>query len=92
MDINLSTEGSASSREQRQDPTSTEEQEFLDWLRSNGALFHDVHWPSSETESGLRGAIATRDIDSGVRERTRERKRMENVGTNAALSPSGFSF
>ena len=66
MDIGLSAEGS-SSWERQKDPTSTEEQEFLEWLRRNGALFHDVHWPSSETESGMRGAIATRNIDSGVR-------------------------
>lgn len=49
--------------------TTTEEQAFLEWLRRNGAVVHDVHWPSSETESGIRGAIATRHIDSGVRER-----------------------
>lgn len=69
--MDTSAEGSNNiswERPKDKDPTSTsiEEQEFLGWLRTYGAFFHDVHWPSLETESGMRGAIATRNIDSGV--------------------------
>lgn len=45
------------------------EQEFLKWLRSHGAVIDCVEWPSSETESGVRGAVARRDIAPGVREK-----------------------
>ena len=67
--MDIPPEGS-SSWERQTVATSTEEQEFLDWLRRNGALFHDVLWPSSDTQSGMRGAIAARNIDSGVSMRT----------------------
>ncbi|CAB1098425.1 unnamed protein product [Ectocarpus sp. CCAP 1310/34] len=43
----------------------SEEQEFLRWLRSHGAVIDCVEWPSSETESGVRGAVARRDIAPG---------------------------
>ncbi|CAN0530881.1 unnamed protein product, partial [Ectocarpus sp. 12 AP-2014] len=42
-----------------------EEREFLRWLRSHGAVIDCVEWPSSETESGVRGAVARRDIAPG---------------------------
>ncbi|CAM9299099.1 unnamed protein product, partial [Ectocarpus fasciculatus] len=42
-----------------------DEQEFLRWLRSHGAVIDWVEWPSSETESGVRGAVARRDIAPG---------------------------
>lgn len=32
---------------------------FLRWLIDNGAKFPKIQWPSLETESGIRGAIAT---------------------------------
>ncbi|CAM9206009.1 unnamed protein product [Ectocarpus sp. 4 AP-2014] len=43
----------------------SEEQEFLRWLRSHGAVIDCVEWPSSETESGVRGAVARRYIAPG---------------------------
>lgn len=35
---------------------------FLDWLNSNGAKFPKLDWPSNNTISGIRGAVATEDI------------------------------
>lgn len=38
---------------------------FYDWLISNGAKFPKIKWPSMETASGIRGAIATETIATG---------------------------
>lgn len=35
---------------------------FLSWLEAEGASFPSIEWPSSKTESGIRGAIAKEDI------------------------------
>lgn len=53
----------------RAEPDEEAEQNFIDWLRSNGAKFGGIQWPSHETESGMRGAVARRDIATGVRRR-----------------------
>lgn len=40
-------------------------QEFCEWLHANGARYPKILWPSNETESGSRGAIALEDIATG---------------------------
>jgi hypothetical protein len=35
---------------------------FKDWLRANGANFEKIEWPSADTNSGIRGAVALDDI------------------------------
>lgn len=37
---------------------------FLQWLSDNGAKFPKIDWPSSKTDSGIRGAIATNTIET----------------------------
>ena len=37
-------------------------EEFLAWLQENGASFPKISWPSNETESGSRGAVAVEPI------------------------------
>lgn len=49
------------------EPDQEAERKFIDWLRSNGAEFSGIQWPSRETESGMRGAVARRDVATGVR-------------------------
>lgn len=44
-----------------------QEQAFLAWLRSNGAVFDSLSWPSPVTGSGTRGAVARSGIATGVR-------------------------
>lgn len=39
--------------------------EFRDWLIENGAKFPKIDWPSNDTESGIRGAVARSDIHTG---------------------------
>eukprot|EP01041_Mallomonas_annulata_P009408 gene9408-19522_t len=36
---------------------------FKEWLAENGASFPKINWPSDDTESGVRGAVATEDIE-----------------------------
>jgi protein-histidine N-methyltransferase len=36
---------------------------FKEWLLSNGAKFEKIDWPSNETVSGIRGAVARDDIN-----------------------------
>ena len=35
---------------------------FLSWLIAEGADISAVRWPTVETDSGIRGAVAERDI------------------------------
>lgn len=35
---------------------------FKQWLRENGAHFEKIEWPSADTNSGIRGAVALDDI------------------------------
>ena len=37
---------------------------FTNWLKENGAVYSKIEFPSNETESGVRGAIANEDIES----------------------------
>lgn len=37
---------------------------FLSWLKQHGAMFPKVDWPRSDTDSGIRGAIALDNISS----------------------------
>ena len=37
-------------------------QQFCDWLIANGAKYPKIQWPSTETESGSRGAVAIEPI------------------------------
>lgn len=39
---------------------------FLAWLQRNGAQFDGIEWPCT-TENGIRGAVARKDIATGVR-------------------------
>lgn len=64
----------------RAEPDQEAERSFIDWLRSNGAEFSGVQWPSRETESGMRGAVARRDIATGVR-------RHYYIAINCSLHP-----
>lgn len=43
--------------------TSAHEEEFLAWLRENGAQIDKLDWPSRATISGVRGAVAVVDIE-----------------------------
>lgn len=38
--------------------------EFQEWLRSNGAKYPKIDWPSNNTISGIRGAVALEDIST----------------------------
>ena len=38
---------------------------FLEWLGFHGARFPSIEWPSNQTDSGIRGAIAKADIGMG---------------------------
>jgi len=40
-------------------------QAFVEWLTANGARYPKIDWPSSETESGIRGGVAKEAIASG---------------------------
>lgn len=35
---------------------------FITWLLENGAKFDNIDWPSNQTASGIRGAIAREEI------------------------------
>jgi hypothetical protein len=35
---------------------------FLEWLIAHGARFPKINWPTTDTPSGIRGAIALEDI------------------------------
>lgn len=59
--------GSVAIREEHHNGKATNEQAFLVWLRENGAIFDSVKWPSLDTATGVRGAVARRDIVAGVR-------------------------
>lgn len=61
-----SRENDERSKSRVSEEATEEELEFVGWLRGHGAAFGSVDWPSSETESGIRGALATRNIESGV--------------------------
>lgn len=37
---------------------------FCCWLKDNGAAYPKILWPSNDTMSGIRGAIATSDIET----------------------------
>lgn len=39
--------------------------EFCAWLLENGAKFPKIDWPSNNTDSGIRGAVARADIRTG---------------------------
>ena len=39
-------------------------EQFLQWLSANGARFGQITWPSYETASGMRGAVANVDIEA----------------------------
>lgn len=54
-----------------EDIISKKDRIFLAWLRANGARFDSVDWPSSKTESTVRGAVARADIATGVRRNDR---------------------
>lgn len=53
--------------------------EFCQWLTENGAKFPKILWPSSQTEGGVRGAIALDDIES--------LEPMLEIPTNLMMSP-----
>lgn len=53
-------------------PAAIAEQDFLGWLRRHGAEIDSIDWPSSNTGSGIRGAVAKRDIEGGVRVKKHE--------------------
>ncbi len=36
--------------------------QFVVWLKDNGAKFTNIDWPSENTTSGVRGAVAVNDI------------------------------
>lgn len=36
---------------------------FIAWLKENGAKYPKIQWPTDETQSGVRGAIALDDIN-----------------------------
>ncbi len=38
--------------------------QFMQWLHMNGATFPKIRWPSNDTASGIRGAIALEDIST----------------------------
>jgi hypothetical protein len=38
---------------------------FCEWLQNHGAQYPKIKWPSNDTESGSRGAIATENIETG---------------------------
>ncbi|CAM9164316.1 unnamed protein product [Scytosiphon promiscuus] len=59
--MDKSAEGEGSNAE----PAAMAEQQFLDWLRRHGAGIDSIDWPSSETGSGIRGAVAKQDIEGG---------------------------
>lgn len=46
------------------EPLSEADALFLNWLSSNGAEFPKIEWPSNETQSGIRGAVAKEDIST----------------------------
>lgn len=69
MDTSSSNERSKS---RLSEEATEQELEFVGWLRRHGAAFGSVDWPSSETESGIRGAVATLNIDSGVSQSSME--------------------
>lgn len=56
-----------------------EEAEFLSWLKVNGATFPKVEWPTDETASGVRGAVALDDISLG--------ESMVNIPERLIMSP-----
>ncbi len=37
---------------------------FTNWLKENGAVYSKIEFPSNDTESGVRGAVAIEDIES----------------------------
>ena len=39
-------------------------QKFYEWLIDNGAKFPKIIWPSYETQSGIRGAVAAENIET----------------------------
>lgn len=51
------------SKTQKKGATKSKQVEnFLDWLSQNGARFEKIDWPSDETASGIRGAVALETI------------------------------
>jgi hypothetical protein len=52
---------------------------FKKWLHDNGARFPKIDWPRSDTDSGIRGAIALEDIATN--------EHMLYIPINLMLSP-----
>eukprot|EP01036_Dinobryon_divergens_P030163 gene30164-39360_t len=46
----------------QEDDRTQRDNAFLNWLQEGGAEFNKILWPSSATNSGIRGAIATDNI------------------------------
>ncbi len=53
------------SADHRQESDDALRLQFCEWLLSNGAKFPKIKWPTNETESGSRGAIALETIETG---------------------------
>ena len=39
-------------------------QDFISWLATNGCRYDKINWPTNETESGSRGAVALETIST----------------------------
>ena len=55
--------GESAEREREMSKPSDEDiLRFKEWLVENGANFEKIDWPSADTNSGIRGAVALDDI------------------------------